>query len=79
MPAVDRVRLELAAALSDGRIPAFTISAGVVDTSEATLLDELIAPADTRLMRAKRSGRNQVGASEHGEHAPPAVVVSPSG
>jgi diguanylate cyclase (GGDEF)-like protein len=58
--AFDRVRLELSSSLSDGRIPAFTVSAGVADTAEAAMLDELIALADARLLRAKRNGRNQV-------------------
>jgi diguanylate cyclase (GGDEF)-like protein len=58
--AFDRVRLELEMALSDGRTPAFTVSAGVVDTGESVGFDELIALADTLLLRAKRSGRNQV-------------------
>jgi PleD family two-component response regulator len=58
--AFDRVRLELEMALSDGRTPAFTVSAGVVDTGESLGFDELIALADTLLLRAKRSGRNQV-------------------
>lgn len=56
----DRVRLELEVALSDGRIPPFTVSAGVVDTSDSTSLDELITLADQLLLRAKRAGRNRV-------------------
>jgi diguanylate cyclase (GGDEF)-like protein len=56
----DRVRLELEVALSDGRIPAFTVSAGVVDTTEAANVDELITLADQLLLRAKREGRNRV-------------------
>ena len=56
----DRVRLELAAALSDGRTPPFTCSVGVVDTSQGTDLDELIEAADHMLLEAKRQGRDRV-------------------
>jgi len=58
--AFDRVRLELEVALSDGRIPAFTVSAGVADTTESLSLDELITMSDQLLLRAKRDGRNRV-------------------
>lgn len=58
--AFDRVRMELGVALSDGRIPPFTVSAGVVDTEDASSLDELITLADQLLMHAKRTGRNRV-------------------
>jgi PleD family two-component response regulator len=46
--------------LSDGRVPPFTVSAGVVDTNESVPFDELIGLADAWLLRAKRNGRNQV-------------------
>jgi diguanylate cyclase (GGDEF)-like protein len=58
--AFDRARLELEVALSDGRVPPFTVSAGVVDTNESVPFDELIGLADAWLLRAKRNGRNQV-------------------
>ncbi len=58
--AFDRARLELEVALSDGRVPPFTVSAGVVDTNESLPFDELIGLADAWLVRAKRNGRNQV-------------------
>ena len=58
--AFDRARLELEVALSDGRVPPFTVSAGVVDTNESLPFDELIGLADAWLLRAKRNGRNQV-------------------
>ncbi len=58
--AFDRVRTELEIALSDGRIPGFTVSAGVVDTTESLSLDELITMADQLLLTAKRNGRNQI-------------------
>jgi diguanylate cyclase (GGDEF)-like protein len=57
---VDRVRLELAVAVSDGRVPAFTMSAGVADTSEASEYRALLELADARLLEAKRSGRDRV-------------------
>lgn len=57
---LDRVRSELAVALSDGRTPAFTVSAGIADTTEHTEYHELLALADERLMAAKRAGRDQV-------------------
>lgn len=58
--AFDRIRLELAAAVTDGRTPPFTVSAGVVDTSESEQLEELIGAADVLLLRAKVLGRDQV-------------------
>lgn len=66
--AFDRVRLELDAALTDGRIPPFTVSAGVVDTTtrssltdvDLLSLDDLVGDADQLLLRAKREGRNRV-------------------
>lgn len=57
---LERVRLELQAALSDGRLPGFTFSGGVVDSSTATELDELLNEADIWLLEAKRAGRNCV-------------------
>ncbi|MCU1367818.1 MAG: hypothetical protein JWN39_3457, partial [Ilumatobacteraceae bacterium] len=59
--AFDRTRLELEVALSDGRVPPFTVSAGVVDNNnEPVPFEELIGLADSWLLRAKRNGRNQV-------------------
>ncbi len=57
---LDRVRLELLAALSDGRTPAFTVSAGIADSSEAEDYQTLLALADERLLEAKRAGRDRV-------------------
>ena len=39
--------------------PAFTSSFGVIDTSAASTLAELLALADAALYRAKANGRNQ--------------------
>ena len=57
---MDRVRLELQVALSDGRTPAFTVSVGVADTSEIDDYESLLALADERLLAAKRAGRDRV-------------------
>jgi diguanylate cyclase (GGDEF)-like protein len=57
---MDRLRLELVAALSDGRTPSFTMSAGVADTTESCDYQELLGLADERLLEAKRSGRDRV-------------------
>ncbi len=57
--AFDRVRLELAVAVSDGRTPTFTVSAGVSDTTRNSRFDELMRAADELLLAAKRNGRDQ--------------------
>ena len=55
----DRVRLELHAAMTDGRNPPFTVSAGVADSSDAADFTEMITFADLSLLRAKAEGRNR--------------------
>ena len=55
----DRVRLELEAALSDGRNPAFTVSAGVADSQDTADFTDMISLADAALMQAKAGGRNR--------------------
>lgn len=60
---LDRVRWELAAALSDGRTPMFTVSAGIADTNECDDFQDLLLLADQRLMDAKAAGRDQVRAA----------------
>ena len=57
---MDRVRLELLAAVSDGRTPSFTVSAGIADASESNDYQTLRGLADERLMAAKRAGRDRV-------------------
>ena len=57
---LDRVQLELVAAVSDGRTPSFTVSAGISDTTESEDYQTLLALADERLLAAKRSGRNAI-------------------
>lgn len=57
---LDRVRLELTAAVSDGRTPSFTVSAGIADTTESSDYQALLTIADERLMHAKRDGRDRI-------------------
>jgi diguanylate cyclase (GGDEF)-like protein len=61
---IERVRMELVAALSDGRTPMFTMSAGVADSAEAADSAAVLAIADERLLAAKRAGRNRVVAAD---------------
>lgn len=56
----DRVRLELAHAVSEGTVPGFTVSAGVADTTDGDNLETVAAIADARLYAAKQSGRDRV-------------------
>ena len=59
---LERLRTDLESALADGRVPPFTMSAGVIDNSEGSTatLDELVENADGLLLKAKRAGRNRV-------------------
>jgi diguanylate cyclase (GGDEF)-like protein len=57
---LERVRLELLGALSDGRLPGFTMSAGVADSSEREDFPNMLMLADERLMRAKQGGRDRI-------------------
>lgn len=67
---IDRVRAALEAALADGRVPAFTVSAGVVDNTEinAANLHDLIDTADGWLLQAKGAGRNRVLGGQLGDN-----------
>lgn len=56
---IDRLRLELSAAFSDGRTPAFTVSAGTTDSAQAEEFAELVSLADRALLQAKAGGRNR--------------------
>ncbi len=56
---IDRLRLELSAALSDGRTPVFTVSAGATDSAHAEDFAELVSLADRALLQAKAGGRNR--------------------
>ena len=59
---LERLRADLEVALADGRVPPFTMSAGVIDNSETSsaTLDELVESADGLLLKAKSAGRNRV-------------------
>lgn len=57
--AFDRVRLELDVAAAGGQVPPFTVSAGVVDSTDGPTLAELVTLADRCLLRAKSDGRNR--------------------
>jgi diguanylate cyclase (GGDEF)-like protein len=61
---IERVRMELVVALSDGRTPMFTMSAGVADSAEAADSAAVLAIADERLLMAKRTGRDRVVAAD---------------
>lgn len=65
---IERVRMELVAALSDGRTPMFTMSAGVADSAEAADSAAVLALADERLLVAKRAGRDRVVAVDEFAH-----------
>lgn len=56
----DRIRLALVDACARAETPTVTASFGVIDTSVASSLDELVRGADEALLLAKRSGRDRV-------------------
>jgi diguanylate cyclase (GGDEF)-like protein len=58
----ERVRLELAHALTSGGVPGFTVSAGVADSSDGSTFEEVLNVADGRLYQAKQAGRDRVQA-----------------
>jgi diguanylate cyclase (GGDEF)-like protein len=60
---VERVREQLAIHLSDGQLPAFTVSFGVADSSASLLFSETLENADQALLQAKSEGRNRVVAA----------------
>jgi diguanylate cyclase (GGDEF)-like protein len=57
---VERVRNQLDLALATGGVPAFTISAGLAASMPGEPIDEVIARADSMLLRAKLEGRNRI-------------------
>lgn len=57
---VERIRSELPRQTTRGGVPAFTISAGVVDHQDATDGETLLRVADALLYEAKASGRDRV-------------------
>jgi diguanylate cyclase (GGDEF)-like protein len=53
-----RVRERLAASLKGGRLPPFTASFGVADSTMAASIEELVRLADVALYQSKNSGRD---------------------
>ena len=58
--AMERLRENLALAVSGGSVPAFTCSFGVTDSNVGRSLGELVEVADAALLSAKRDGRNRI-------------------
>jgi diguanylate cyclase (GGDEF)-like protein len=58
--ALERVREHLALTLATSSIPWFTVSFGVVESSFAQTLDDLLVAADVAVSMAKDLGRNRV-------------------
>ena len=57
---LERLRERLALALTNGRVPAFTVSFGLAGSSAADTFDDVVALADHALLTAKSEGRNRV-------------------
>lgn len=70
-PVLHRLRGELAAALADGHLPAFTFSAGLVDSGWSDDLSELLDAADRALLEAKDQGRDQLVIDDPARPSPP--------
>ena len=75
----DRIREELALALSSGSHPVFTTSFGIAPPDDEASYEELVSRADTALYQAKQAGRNRavvhVDGSVPTRTAAPAAVV----
>ena len=56
---LERLREQLALTLTNGRVPAFTVSFGVASSTDADTFDEVVAIADQALLSAKVDGRNR--------------------
>ena len=57
---LERVREQLALALTSGRVPAFTVSFGLATSNDGATYDEIVDIADHALLDAKAAGRNRV-------------------
>ncbi len=62
--ALERVRATLATRLGQATVPPFTVSFGIVDSSQFAVFDDLVAAADEAMLIAKQQGRNRVVAGE---------------
>ncbi len=60
LPALERIREQLAAALASAAGPTFTVSFGVTDSTAGAELEELLRIADAGLLRAKDEGRDRI-------------------
>jgi diguanylate cyclase (GGDEF)-like protein len=60
MSILERVRENLALALSTGHSPSFTVTFGLASSAYASDFDEILAIADGALLEAKSAGRNRV-------------------
>jgi diguanylate cyclase (GGDEF)-like protein len=61
---LERVRENLAIALSAGHVPSFTVTFGVASSAYASEFDEIVAIADEALLDAKSAGRNRVALAD---------------
>jgi diguanylate cyclase (GGDEF)-like protein len=62
---LERLREQLAITLTNGRVPAFTVSFGVASSADADTFDEVVAIADHALLTAKTDGRNRTVLATH--------------
>jgi diguanylate cyclase (GGDEF)-like protein len=77
--ALERVRENLALALTSGRIPGYTVSFGVADSRAADTFNDVVKLADQALLSAKRAGRNRTLTAGQVEHDPlPDAASTPS-
>src|SRR4029078_5986025 len=53
---LERLREQLALTLTNGRVPAFTVSFGVASSTDADTFDEVVAIADRALPPPKNEG-----------------------
>ena len=64
---LERVRERLALALTNGRVPSFTVSFGLAASAAGDTFDEIVALADHALLAAKSEGRNRVVLAAEGQ------------